>query len=235
MTTMLPPRPGQLSTRQALLGGLAVIMSLIAVVAGLSLLIERGEYQEPDESVAEPEVLPGESCPQPADAPAAAADDRPITVTAEQLLECPATYDQRVVRYRGEAVRAVLRRDDRAWVHLNDDPYGLELGPLPAHRTALGGNSGVPVSIPIDAADDITHMGDARHHGDVIAVAGTFHRADPADGGGPTIQARTVAIDQVGQRVSRPVSRPRIITAALVALVALASTAAVRFRSPLRL
>lgn len=235
MTTMLPPRPGQLSTRQALLGGIAIILSLVAIVAGLSLLIGRGESMEPDESSAVPEVLPGESCPQPADAPAAVADDDPTTVTAEQLLECPDAYDQQVVRYRGEAVRAVLRRDDRAWVHLNDDPYGLELGPLPAHRTAVGGNSGVPVSIPLDAAEDITHIGDARHHGDIIAVVGTFHRADPADGGGPTIQARIATIDQPGQRVSRPVSRPRIITAALVALLALASTAAVRFRSPLRL
>lgn len=219
MTTQAP-RPGQLSNRQALLGGLAILSTLAALVAGLSVLIDRGEHLGSDEGTAEPEAPPGEACPQAADAP--------TTVTAEQLLECPGAYDQQVVRYRGEAVRAVLRRGDRAWVHLNDDPYGLELGPLPAHRTAIGSNSGIPVSIPIDVADAITHVGDAAHHGDIIHVGGTFRRADPADGGGPAIQAHTATIDRAGQAISRPVSRPRIIAAAVVAILALTSTAAAR-------
>lgn len=225
MTTMIPRRPGQLSTRQAVMGGLAILAALAGMVAGLSLLIQRGEDVAPDEGPAEPGAPPGEPCPQ--------AGDVPTTVAAERLIECPDAYDQQTVRYRGEAVRAVLRRGDRAWVHLNDDAYGLELGPLPAHRTAIGGNSGIPVSIPLDVADAITHVGDARHHGDIIDVVGTFHRADPADDGGPTIQAHNATIAQVGRTISRPVSRPRVITAVVLAILAVASTAAVRFRPSL--
>jgi hypothetical protein len=39
-----------------------------------------------------------------------------------------------------------------AWLHLNDDRYALDLGPLPQHRTAVAGNSGVPVLVPAAVA-----------------------------------------------------------------------------------
>lgn len=213
--------PGQLTTRQAVLGGLAILAILAGILAALGLLLDRDAQIEPLQGPADPEELVGpQGCPEPG--------DPSVTITADALIECPRTYDQQIVRYRGEAVRAVLPRGERAWVHLNDDPYALDLGPLPAHRLAVGANSGIPVSIPLDVADDITHVGDAHHQGDILDIEGVFHRAHPADGGGPAIQARTATIHQTGRRVARPVSPPLILTAITVAMIALASTIAVR-------
>lgn len=209
----------QLTTRQAVLGGLAIVAVAAGIIAALAFLLERDEQIPPLEAPAEPAAQPCPAAPDPA-----------RTVTSDQLIECPHIYDQQIVNYRGEAVRAVLRRGGRAWAHLNDDPYALDLGPLPAHRTTVGGNSGIPVSIPIDVADQITHLGDTRHHGDILDITGTYQRADPADDGGPTIQAHTARIHQPGQPLPRPASRPRIIAAIAVALLAIASTSAAHLR-----
>jgi hypothetical protein len=209
----------QLTTPQAILGGLAILVVAGGIVTGLTYLLGRGEQTPPLEAPAEPAARP---CPTAVD------PTRPVT--SDQLIECPHTYDRQIVHYRGEAVRAVLRRGDRAWVQLNDDPYALDLGPLPAHRTTVGGNSGIPVSIPVALADQITHVGDARHYGDILDISGIYRRADPADDGGPTIQAHTASIHQPGQPVPRPASRPRLIVAIAVALLAIASTGASRLR-----
>jgi hypothetical protein len=146
------------------------------------------------------------------------------------MCECPELYDGQVVRYRGEAVRAVLPRGDRAWVHQNDDPYALEIGPLPAHRTAVGGNSGIPVWIPIEVANQIAYVGDARHRGDILEIVGTYRAAHPVDDGGPAIHTDEARIEQRGHPVSRPVGRRRVIAAIAVALFAVVSTVAAYLR-----
>jgi hypothetical protein len=204
------------TTAQALLGTVVVVAVAAGIVAGLDRLVARGERVPPLDAPAQEEV--DETCPDAIDAGAGT----PIEVTASDLIECPSTFDGASVSYGGEAVRAVLDRGARAWVHLNDDPYALDLGPLPEHRTAVGGNSGIPVSIPAEAAANITHVGDARHHGDVLAVTGTFYRADPADGGGPSIQAETVEIVEPGRVTSRPVNEARTLAASAICVAALA-------------
>lgn len=213
---------GQLSARQAVLGSLAVLAAAAGVVAALGLLLSPGERTQPLAAPAEPA----------AEQPCLPAVSPPAAARSDDLIECPDTYDQQTVRYRGEAVRAVLRRGDRAWVHLNDDLYALELGPAYTHRTSVGGNSGIPVSIPVEVADQITHVGDARHHGDVLDVIGTYYRADPDDDGGPAIQARTALIDEPGRPVDHPVSRARIVTAVALAVLAMAAAAAAHLREP---
>lgn len=213
---------GQLSTRQAIVGILAILAVVASVVAALALLLERDEQLPPLEAPAEPGDAAGQRCPARA---------RPMApVSSEELIECPQAYDGLVVHYRGEAVRAVLRRGDRAWVHLNDDPYALDLGPLPAHRTAVGGNSGIPVSVPGSVADEISYVGDGRHRGDVLDVVGTFRRAHPADDGGPAIHAHTGRVAQPGHPLRRPVSGRRTAVALVVLALAAAAATAVRLR-----
>lgn len=205
----------QVTTLQAIIGACIVIGVAVSLIAGLDLLVRRGERRAP---VGAPAPAGAEDiCPDPP----AAASRVPVAVAAEELIECPASYDTALVAYEGEAVRAILRRGSRAWLQLNDDRYALDLGPIHEHRTAVGGNSGIPVSVPTTVADAITSVGDARHHGDVIAVTGIFHRADPADGGGPTIQARTAEITRVGRPTTRAVDPARAVTAASVTVAAL--------------
>lgn len=205
---------GQITTGKAVVGGGLIIAVALAIVTGLGLLVGAGQQAPPLDAPAEP-VVAGR-CPEPRNT----ASRRPVS--SGDLIECPATYDGVTVRYRGEIVRAVLRRGERAWVQLNDDRYGLELGPLPQHRVGVGGNSGIPVSIPQGAADLITHVGDARHRGDVLDVSGTFLRADPDDGGGPAIRAETVTVTQVGGPTPRPALPSRAAVAAALALAVIA-------------
>lgn len=217
-------RTGQITPFQAV-AGLVVVVALAAATAGaLDLLLRRAEQQAPLGAPAQEEA--DEACPEPVRSPG----DAPVVVAADELIECPNTYDGALVSYKGEAVRAVLRRGARAWVHLNDDPYALGLGPLHEHRTAVGGNSGIPVSVPVQIADGVTFVGDARHRGDILAVTGIFRRADPADGGGPTIQAQTARITQPGRPVGRPTDRARALTAAALSMTALTAALVARRR-----
>jgi hypothetical protein len=211
-------RSGQITPLTAALGGLVVATVATGLVAALSLLLERTvpALEAPAEAV------------DPMGCPDRPAGPRPVAVSASRLLECPRAYDGVSVAYEGEAVRILLPRGDRSWVHLNDDPYALALGPLPEHRTAVGGNSGMAVSIPAAVAGQVRYVGNGRHRGDVLAVTGVFLRADPADGGGPTIQAGSARIVTHGGPTPRPVSSARAISA--LVLVASAALAALKAR-----
>jgi len=206
-------RTGQIAMSHAIVGVLTVAAVALATVGALSLLVQRDEQLPALGAPAREEA--DDICPAPLDG-----GDTPVTVAADDLVECPSAYDGALVRYEGEAVRAILRRGARAWLHLNDDPYALDLGPLYEHRTAVGGNSGIPVSVPAGVAEAVKYVGDARHRGDRLAVTGTFHRADPADGGGPTIQAQTARVTRVGQAADRPFHLSRALTAAALSVVA---------------
>lgn len=197
---------------QAALGGLVLLGLLGLVAAGAQALVRPGEQLPALDAPAEPEVL---TCPEPAHG------QEPLTVTSEDLIECPDAYDGRAVRYRGEVVRAVLERGARAWAQLNDDAYALTRGPLPEHRTAVGGNSGVPVSLPGDVATTIERIGDFRTQGDVLEVRGTFRRAHPGDAGAPAIHADAVQTVRPGYAVAHDVDPLRAVVAAAFACVAL--------------
>ena len=192
-----------------------MLLAAAGIVAALGQLVAPDEQLPPLGAPAQEEQA--DICP----APRGPAAEEPAVVVADELIECPATFDGVTVSYRGEAVRAVLARGPRSWVHLNDDPYALELGPLYDHRTAVGGNSGIPVSIPTAVAGNIASVGGPRHHGDILEVTGVFHRADPHDGGGPAIQADVVRITEVGNAVRRSVDRTRLFVAAAISIAAL--------------
>lgn len=215
----------QITPLQASLGGVAMLLAAAAIVAALGQLVAPDEQLPPLGAPAQEQQA--DICPAPR-GPAA----EPVVVVADELIECPATFDGVTVSYRGEAVRAVLARGPRSWVHLNDDPYALELGPVFDHRTAVGGNSGIPVSIPTSIADTIAYIGGPRHRGDILEVTGVFHSADQHDGGGPTIQADATHITQPGRRVERPVDNARLLTAAIIATVALAAALLAHTRNP---
>ena len=197
---------------QVLLGSAIAALLLWGVVGGLKVLLQPGDIRP--ETAGPAEAIHGPSCERNLGTSVATQP-----VKASDLLECPQLYDGQEVVYEGEVVRAVLRRGDRAWVQVNDDAYALDLGPLPEHRTAVGGNSGIPVSIPAASADQLRHLGNHHQQGDVIRVSGIFHRADPADGGGPTIQATTMAIQRPGHGFVSDVSGARAAVALVLALL----------------
>ena len=211
-------RVGQVTLVQALAGAVAVVLAVAAIVAGAHALVPGGTLSAPLDAPAGE----GDPCQLPP------RDSGPIEVRASALVECPDDYDARPVIYTGEAVRAVLQRSGRSWLHLNDDSYALDLGPLPEHRTAVGGNSGIPVSIPSSAVGLVDEVGDHEAHGTILRVTGDFRRADPDDGGGPSIHAETVEVVRPGRPLRHGMSGLRVAVAALLGTLALAVTTARR-------
>lgn len=146
--------------------------------------------------------------------------EEPISVTSAELIECPQLYDDRVVSYTGEAVGPVLLRPTQGWVHLNDDPYANQLGPLSRHRTVAGGNSGMAISMPREDAAEVT-AGNRNTHGTLVEVIGRYHRAYEGDGGAPAIEAMQVAVVREAERFSHEVSVRRVVAASLSGAIAL--------------
>jgi hypothetical protein len=211
------PYPTQVSNRQVL-GGVLVALLLAAGVVGLSRWL----------------VLPGRVAPElraatpPAEGPdtttcsLARAQPAPVRVSAGLLTDCAEEFDGQTVAYEGEVVESLLPRGERVLATLNDDPYSGELGPLPEHRTQVGGNAGLSVSLPASVAATVTTTGSYRAQGDRLAVVGTFRRADPAAGGAPLLTADQVLLAQRGRLLSHSPSTRRIVVAALLTAATLA-------------
>ncbi len=122
---------------------------------------------------------------------AAEAADR---TTSTAVLACPGAYDGRTVVYVGEVVGDLLPRDGGAWVLINDDPYALEVGPLPRHSARRGTNQGLSVWLPEGTLDRIGALGRPGQRGDVVAVTGVVRRVDRAAGGALTLRAEELEV-----------------------------------------
>lgn len=81
----------------------------------------------------------------------------PADVSASELIECPDAFDGVTVRYRGRLGAPYSNGWSGHGCNANDDPYALAAGPLPDHRTSLGGNSGLAATISIAAAPPVAH------------------------------------------------------------------------------
>lgn len=175
-----------------------------ADVAELETTVERCERTLPDEP-----VLPD--------------TDGVLTfgrVSSTAVVECPDIFDGQPVVYVGEVVGDILRRDGGAWVLVNDDDYALEAGPAASSGRLFGQNSGLSVWLPDPMVDQLTRAGGPGVRGDVIQVAGTIRRVDPADGGGLTLRARSLRVVAEAQAADTPLHRGQLVLAlGLVAIV----------------
>lgn len=221
---------GQVTLVQSLAGAVLIVVVLLGIVATCGWLLIDAEVvptlPAPGDDDSAQLTVDDDECP----APETAASTAVIAVTSSLLIECPNFFDGRTVTYTGEAVGAVLRRTRFAWVQLNDDPYALAAGPLPEHRTALGGNSGMAVAVPLELAARLGPVGGFERQGPLVAVVGEFHRTDPADGGAPTIHAEQVEITRESRAFSHDVSPRRIGAAIVMVLITAATSAAVWIR-----
>lgn len=227
-------RGGQIRLAHALIGFVVLGAVVTALVQVLDVLLPpqdpaavrlARDLAAESAGQALPESRPGvPRCPAPGLVPR----DPSSTL----LYECPDRYDGLVVTYTGEVVGEILQRGDRAWVQLNDDAYALSLGPLDSHGVVAGANSGIGVSLPIEAARRIEHVGGKNEQGDVVTVRGVFRAADPADQGLATIRAlRVLDIEPGGHR--EPQAHPGRRLAALVMLPPTLLVAVLAFRDRL--
>jgi hypothetical protein len=128
------------------------------------------------------------------------------------LVEDANEWDGRNVRFTGEAIGESMRRGTMAWIHLNDDPYGLE------ETAELSGfNSGIGVWIEAGLASRITVFGGYGSHGDVVEITGIFKAACPEHGGDLDIHADSLRIVRAGHDTAHPIALSRMIAAAAMA------------------
>lgn len=135
------------------------------------------------------------------------------------LVEDAKDWNGRTVTFTGEAIGEAMRRGTTAWIHLNDDAYGL----ADQAGTKLSGfNGGIAAWVDARLASRIAFFGDYKHHGDVVEVTGIYHAACPQHGGDTDIHADSLRVVRAGFEVARPIGRPRLLAAGmLVALTAL--------------
>jgi hypothetical protein len=207
---------------------IAPALLLVAMVFGLHL-VQGGVPRPVDPGLAvpsepSPEQVRDRSCRRGHD-PALISELRSALppdaiVASTDVVACPTAYDGRRVRYRGEVVGDVLRRDAGAWVLVNDDAYALEVGPLPAHREHRGTNTGLTVWVPEHLLDAIGGTGRPGRRGDLVEVAGRIVRTDPSDGGGLTLRATNLQILAPAVAVDEPLDLPQLWLAIGVLTVA---------------
>lgn len=217
-----PPRPAR--TRWALLGAVLLLVALAGLTSALDRTAPRADRSAPAVADLPPTVLDAPiPCRRsdPDDVLAAiSAQLRPGRVTAAIVVACPRLFDGREVVHVGEVVGDVLRRDGGAWVTLNDDPYALELGPFGAHRERAGFNTGLAVRLPDGTHEDLGPPGRHGRRGAVLRVEGVLERADPADGGGLTVRARSVEVLAPAVAAPVPVDPALAVAAGVAALAA---------------
>ncbi|HSK98445.1 MAG TPA: hypothetical protein VK891_17600 [Euzebyales bacterium] len=146
-------------------------------------------------------------------------DSVTVTVSSQNVRDCPENYDGRRVRYRGEVVGGLLGRDSGVWTQLNDDAYAGAFGPLPTHRDFRGVNSGVGVLLQPTQAALIDRVGGPRSRGDVIEIEGVFQRVDPT-GEVAVIKADVARLVAEGTPYTDPPLADRRIVAILAVLLA---------------
>ncbi len=133
------------------------------------------------------------------------------------LVEDAKDWDGRTVSFTGEAIGEAMRRGKMAWIHLNDDAYGLAQDP---GARLSGFNSGMAVWVDTQMESRIAFFGDYKRHGDVVEVKGIFHAACPQHGGDMDIHADSLRIVRSGHLVARPIGRSRLLAAGVMVALA---------------
>jgi hypothetical protein len=127
------------------------------------------------------------------------------------LVEDSNDWNGRKVRFTGEAIGESMRRGTMSWIHLNDDPYGLE------ETAKLSGfNSGIGVWIEAGLASRIAVFGGYGNHGDVVEITGIFNAACPEHGGDMDIHADSLRIVRAGNDTAHPIALSRMLAAAVM-------------------
>ncbi|MHB9002553.1 MAG: hypothetical protein ACYC6C_00625 [Coriobacteriia bacterium] len=147
-------------------------------------------------------------------------DTTPNRVSSSELVERAGAADGDAVEFTGEAIGEAMVRGDDAWLHLNDDAYfrrNVEEG-----SGLHGFNSGMPVFLSSELADQVEVFGDYTHQGDIVTVRGTFNAACGEHGGDTDIHADSLTRETPGHRVFDEPARWKIALAAGLSALVLA-------------
>lgn len=125
------------------------------------------------------------------------------TVASRDLIENAASFDGREVKYKAEAVTAVLDRGSHSWVNLND------------------GDNAIGIWCEKERLAGVAFIGNYKNRGDILEVEGVFHRACPEHGGELDIHASSVKVVSPGFPADEAPGERRLKAAAALFLIAL--------------
>jgi hypothetical protein len=100
--------------------------------------------------------------------------------SSKALIENAKLLDGKRVTYRGEAVTAIMKRGDHAWVNVND------------------GDNAIGIWCALPMLEPVKLLGGYKQIGDILEIEGMFNRACPLHGGELDIHANRVKVLKPG-------------------------------------
>jgi hypothetical protein len=132
--------------------------------------------------------------------------------SSKALIENARLLDGKKVTYRGEAVTAVMKRGEYAWVNVND------------------GDNAIGIWCKVSMLEPLRFLGDYKHNGDILEAEGMFNRACPMHGGELDIHANKIKFLKTGFPTKEKVDLGKTGLAAFLFLLVLAATVVFRKR-----
>jgi hypothetical protein len=132
--------------------------------------------------------------------------------SSKALIDNAKVLDGKKVVYRGEAVTAIMKRGEYAWININD------------------GDNAIGVWCKGYMLLPVQHLGGYKFRGDMLEVEGVFSRACPEHGGELDIHADKVKIISMGFAVNERASPPKLALTVLLLLATIAATVIFRKR-----
>jgi hypothetical protein len=112
--------------------------------------------------------------------------------TSLDLINNAREYDNKTISYKGEVIGDIMIRGDHAWLHVND------------------GINAIGIWAPKTMIENIHYAGDYHQKGDIVEVAGTFHRSCSEHGGDLDIHASEIKKAALGSSIIQPVSSKKV-------------------------
>ena len=101
-------------------------------------------------------------------------------VSSRELIDNANGFNGQTVKYKGEAVVAILGREDGSWVNVSD------------------GHNALGIWCKKEMTDSIKYLGDYKTKGDMVEIEGVFNRACPQHGGELDIHAVSFKVTKTG-------------------------------------
>jgi hypothetical protein len=132
--------------------------------------------------------------------------------SSKALIENAKLLDGKKVTYRGEAVTAIMKRGDHAWINVND------------------GDNAIGIWCKALMLEPVKFLGDYKNNGDILEIEGIFNRACSVHGGELDIHANKVKVLKAGSSRGEKVDPGKTALAIFFFLLTIAVTVVFRKR-----
>lgn len=119
------------------------------------------------------------------------------------LVEKGKELDGKKVTVQGEVIKEAMKRDDFAWININDT------------TNAMG------IWIKKEDVDNIKVFGDYKHKGDIVQIKGIFNRSCKEHGGDMDIHSIDLEVINEGYQLKEEIKQNKKIASAILSAITL--------------